>query len=293
MANRLADFIIDSSYKIFGNSIPKMPKLRKEYIKSGIKINFESYMSVAFSNTVTAAILSFIVAFFIMYLFKVPLIKNLQGALILSVISALLALVCSIAYPLTKVNSNAKEIDANLIYTVGYMSVLAAGGISIERVFERIVEVEEHKAIRDLALKFITNIKMLGYDVVSSLKDIEARSASSIFSKLMVSINSISKTSGDMKNLLAFETKNLLALKREQLKKRLSSMVALSELYVTAMVMAPITFIIMVTLLSVLGGSTTMSLSPVSQLNLIVFFGIPVICVVFILILDSALPKED
>ena len=118
------------------------------------------------------------------------------------------------------------------------------------------------------------------------------RSASEIFSKLIVSINSISKTSGEMKNLLAFETKNLLSLKREQLKKRLSSMVALAELYVTAMVMAPITFIIMITLLSVLGGST-MSLSPVLQLNLIVFFGIPVICVVFILILDSALPKED
>ena len=89
------------------------------------------------------------------------------------------------------------------------MSVLAAGGISIERVFERIIEVEPHKAIRNLSLKFTTNIKMLGYDIVSSLKDIEARSASEIFSKLIVSINSISKTSGDMKNLLAFETKNL------------------------------------------------------------------------------------
>ncbi|NLD67106.1 MAG: hypothetical protein GX648_11140 [Crenarchaeota archaeon] len=292
MANRLADLIIDNSYKIYGGIVPKMPKLRKEYIKSGLKMTFESYMSVAFSSTVAAAILSFIVAFFVMHLFNVPLIKDLQGALILSVITALLVLVCAIAYPLTRVNNNKKEIDANLIYTVGYMSVLAAGGISIERVFERIIEVEPHKAIRDLALKFTTNIKMLGYDVVSSLKDIEARSASEIFSKLIVSINSISKTSGDMKNLLAFETKNLLSLKREQLKKRLSSMVALAELYVTAMVMAPITFIIMITLLSVLGGST-MSLSPVLQLNLIVFFGIPVICVVFILILDSALPKED
>lgn len=60
MANRLADFIIDSSYKIYGSTVPKMPKLRKEYIKSGLKITFESYMSVAFSGTVAAAILSFI-----------------------------------------------------------------------------------------------------------------------------------------------------------------------------------------------------------------------------------------
>jgi hypothetical protein len=36
-----------------------------------------------------------------------------------------------------------------------------------------------------------------------------------------------------------------------------------------------------------------MSLSPVTQLNLIVFFGIPAICIIFIVVLDSALPKED
>ena len=81
-------------------------------------------------------------------------------------------------------------------------------------------------------------------------------------------------------------------LKTEQLKKKLSGMVALAELYITAMVMAPVTFIIMITLLSVLGNSS-MGISPITQLNLIVFFGIPAICVIFIVILDGFLTKED
>jgi len=195
-------------------------------------------------------------------------------------------------YPITRMNKNKKEIDTNLIYTVGYMSILSTGGTSIERIFERVLEIEPHKAIKDLANQFTINIKVFGSDITSSLNDVQIRSPSETFSKLLVSINSISKTSGDLKGLLAFETNNLLALKREQLKKKLSGMVALAELYITAMVMAPVTFIIMITLLSVLGNSS-MGISPITQLNLIVFFGIPAICVIFIVILDGVLTKED
>lgn len=292
LCQQLTDSIIDTSYKLFGNLVPKLPSLRKDFNKSGIKITFEAYAALTIFSGVTACATTFIVSLIMESFLGVPFDRGLLGSLVLAFIAGMLPLIISVVYPIMRVNRNKNEIDANLIYTVGYMSVLSAGGISIERIFERVIEVEPRVAIKKLALRFTTNIKVFGADIVASLNDIQARSASEVFSKLLLSINSASKTSGDLKGLLAFETNNLLALKRDQLKKRLAGMVALSELYVTAMVMAPVTFIIMITLLSVLGNST-MSLSPITQLNLIVFFGIPFICILFIVILDGALPKED
>ncbi|MCW3999254.1 MAG: type II secretion system F family protein [Candidatus Bathyarchaeota archaeon] len=289
---RFSGLILNASYRLFGGFVPELPKIKRDFDKSGMKIAFESYVALTIFVGVAVFAVSAPVSLSLQLLFSVPLSKGLIGAVVLAFIACMVALMVLVAYPLTRINKNKNEIESNLIYTVGYMSVLSAGGVAIERIFERVVEVEPHRAIKELALRFTVNIKLFGADIGASLKDIQGRSASDTFSNLLLSVYNTSKTSGDLKGLLAFETNNLLALKREQLKKRLASMVALAELYITAMVMAPVTFIIMITLLSVLGGAS-MSLSPVSQLNLIVFFGIPVICVVFILILDSTLPRED
>ena len=100
------------------------------------------------------------------------------------------------------------------------------------------------------------------------------------------------KTSGDLKGLLTFETEKLLHAKREQLKKTLSTLIALGEIYITAMVLGPIVFIIMLTILSVM-GNVAFGLSPAEQLNLIVFFGLPILSAVIIVILNGILPEEE
>ena len=195
-------------------------------------------------------------------------------------------------YPLYRKGQRKREIDANLIYTTGYMGVLSAGGIPIERIFDRVTQVEQHLPIKDLASKFMTNIKMFGLDVASSLDDITLHSPSETFSKLLTGIANTVKTSGDLKSLMAFETKRLLHAKREQLKKTLGTLISLGEIYIAAMVMGPIVFIVMITILSIM-GSVAFGLSPVDQLNLLVFFGLPTISTIFIIILNGVIPEEE
>jgi flagellar protein FlaJ len=184
------------------------------------------------------------------------------------------------------------EIDLNLVYTTGYMEVLSAGGIPIERIFDRVIQVERHPAIRDSAKRLITDVKVFGLDVVSSLNDVIKHSPSEVFSKLLVGIINTLKTSGDLQGLFTFETERLLSLKKEQMKKTLNSLLGLGEVYIAGVVMGPVTFIIMITILSVM-GTVAFGISPIMQLNLIVFLGIPMICLAFIVILNSALPQEE
>ena len=183
-------------------------------------------------------------------------------------------------------------IDTNLIYTTGFMGILSAGGISIERILERVADLERHTAIKDLAKRFLTNTKMFGLDMTSALKDITVHSPSETFSKLFVGLINTVKTSGDIKSFLLFETRRLLQEKREQLKKTLGTLTILSELYISSLVVGPIVFIVILTILSIMGNVVS-GLSPAEQLNLLVFFGLPAMSTSFIVILNAVLPEEE
>ncbi len=244
-----------------------------------------------------ASLVAFISAFAIgalihYFLFNLTLFQYFIAVLTFSSIVSLTVPIIFIVYPLYRRSQRRKEIDANLVYTTGYMGVLSAGGISIEKMFERVTQVEKPPPIKDLAKRLITNIKMFGLDVTSSLGDITLRSPSEAFSKLLIGITNTVKTSGDLKSLLTFETKRLLHAKREQLKKTLGTLMTLGEIYVTVMVMGPIVLIVMLTILSIM-GNVAFGLSPVDQLNLLVFFGLPTISTVFIIILNGVLPEEE
>ncbi len=287
-------YLTTVSHRVFGKIASRFTFTAFEqiYKKSGIPRLYESYISLMLFTSLVVFVSAFTVGALLHYfLFNLALFQYFLAVLTLSCVISLTVPMMFIVYPLYRRNQKRKEIDANLVYTTGYMGVLSAGGISIERMFERIIQVEQHPPIKDLAKRFITNIKMFGLDVTSSLRDITLRSPSEAFSKLLIGISNTVQTSGDLKSLLTFETNRLLHAKRQQLKKTLGSLIALGEIYIAAMVMGPIVFIVMLTILSIM-GNVTFGLSPAEQLNLLVFLGLPAISTVFIVILNGVLPEE-
>ena len=184
------------------------------------------------------------------------------------------------------------KIENDLVYSLSYMTVLSASGVSLERIMKRVSEVEENPPLRQLAKKFMMNIALFGFDVTSALKDISRRSPSEILKKLMDSMNNTVQTSGDLKGLLTYEVKRQLQRKRDGLKKTMGTLTYLGEMYVTLMVVAPILFILMLTILSIIGSGPFGS-SSILQLNLIVFFGIPLIATGFMIVLDTVVGGEE
>ena len=281
------------SYRLFGRISSHFTFLKKAYMQSGLSRSYESYVAMMFFSSLVAFISVFVAGSLVhSILFGLPLFQSLTAVLILSCISILMVPSIFIAYPLYRGDQRKKQIETSLVYTTGYMGVLAAGGISIERIFERVTQVEQHLPIRELASRVMSNIRVFGLDVVSSLDDVILHSPSESFSKLLISITNTLKTSGDLKSLLTFETQGLLHTKKEDLKKTLNTLTGFGELYITGVVIGPIVFIVMITILSVM-GTVTFGISPVMQLNLLVFFGIPALSMVCIVILNGVLPEEE
>jgi archaellum biogenesis protein FlaJ (TadC family) len=285
-------FFSTLSYRLFGRIASHFAFLRPVYMQSGLCRSYESYVALMFFASSISFVLTFTVAGLVHYfLLQLTLLGLLAAVLVFSSIVALVIPLLFVAYPLYRSSQRRKEIDANLVYTTGYMGVLSAGGISIERIFDRVTQVEQHAPIRDLASRLIANVRVLGLDIASSINDVMLHSSSEIFSKLLVGIMNTLRTSADLKSLFSFETQRLLHAKREQLKKTLNSLMSFGEIYITGVVISPIVFIVMITILSVM-GNVAFGLSPVMQLNLLVFFGIPVISAVSIVILNGILPEE-
>ena len=288
-------YLTTISYRLFGRITSRFTftAFKQIYQKSGTSGLFESYIALMFFIfSVVFASMFLVGALIHHFLFNLTLFQCFMAALIFSYITSLTVPITFVLYVLYRLGQRKKEIETNLVYTTGYMGVLAAGGIPIEKIFERMVQIERHTAIKDLSKKFITNIRMFGLDVISSLRDLILRSPSEALSKLLIGIANTVKTSGDLRGLLTFETKRLLHEKRENLKKTERTLIALGEIYIAAIVVGPIAFIIMLTILSII-GNVALGLSPVEQLNILVFFGLPAMSTVFILVLNSVLPEEE
>jgi len=286
-------FLTALSYRLFGKEASRFMLLKQVYEQSGISMLYELYIALMlFSSVATFVTASVIGALLHYFLFRLAGIQFAVAVLVLSIVASITVVVMFVSYPLYHRKQRRAEIDSNLVYTAGYMGVLSVGGISVERIFARVIQVERHPAIRDLAKRLVTDMKVFGLDVVSSLNDVIKHSPSEVFSKLLVGIINTLKTSGDLKSLLTFETDRLLSMKREELKKTLNTLLGLGEVYIAGVVMGPVTFIIMITVLSVM-GNVAFGISPIMQLNLLVFLGIPMICLVFIIILNGALPQEE
>ncbi len=286
-------YITVASNRLFGKMASHIAFLRQTYTQSGLHRSYESYVASMLLSCSIAFISAFATAASVhCVVLGMPLPQVLLAATALSCATSIAVSAVFVTYPLYRRDQRRKEIDANLVYTAGYMEVLSAGGISIERIFERVAQVERRISIRDLGNRLMMDVRVFGLDVSSALQDVILHSPSEAFSKLLAGIINSLKTSADLKSLLTFESQRLLHAKREQLKKTLSSLTAFGEIYITAIVIAPIVFIVMITILSIM-GNVAFGLSPVAQLNLLVFFGIPALSAVCIVILNGILPEEE
>ena len=171
------------------------------------------------------------------------------------------------------------------------MTILSASGTSIEHIMERLTEVEVDSPLHPITKKFLMNVELFGFDATSALADVMRRSPTDNLRKLYMSINNTIQTSGDLKGLLTYEVERQIQLKEEGLKKLTGNLTYMGEIYVTAMVVAPILFILMITILSII--NTSFGTSSVLQLNLIVFFGIPLMASAIIIVLDTMLGGDE
>ena len=224
------------------------------------------------------------------YVLRYSLPVALILTLVLLIPYTLIFLAFTLYYPLYRRHSRGWTITARLPYTLANFAVLASSGLTFTEALSTVRELEENKEIRREIDLLLTDLELLGYDVLTALERAARRSPSAALSLFLSGLRDAYITGGNLYSYASFSTQRLLELKRSELRRVTNTVAAISETYVTLMVAAPLMFIVMLAIIGMLGG--TIAGLPVNLLiSVLVLIGTPTFAAATLVMLDSALSK--
>ncbi len=261
-----------------------LSELEEIYKKSGLSGSFEEYITAGKLLLFRGFIVSYFVFAFLHYLFRVEWVRIFYVSLVLSVVSTAVIAFLYAWYPVYNRDLAVSDINMNLLNSVTFMLMLSKGGLSIERIIERVSESETSMYISALLNKFLVNIKVYGFNPQQSLQDISERSPSELFTKLLNGVVTTTQTTSDFSSFFEYESDALMQRKKEENQVLLNNIGFLSEIYVTLIVIAPLLMIILLTTFSFTSIDT--GVGGINNLNLVVFVGIPLLSAIIMILVD-------
>jgi archaeal flagellar protein FlaJ len=282
-----------TAYGLLAGRLPTIPQYKEVYEQAGMPLVYEAYLSTGFLIAFMAIIPTFVVS----YLLEIKifprerLIVPIAGSVVLSFVTFATVILLWLAYPILRRRGFKSDLENHLAYSFGILGVLAAAGMTLDRLFEKIASSESNAVLAELAKRFLRNVRVFGLDSETALQEVALHSPSQAFAGMLESIAVAYRTTGSIHDLVMFESSRLLQDKSDNLRRAISSLAVMAELYITLVVVGPIIFIVMLAIFGLLptGGLP----DPIFLINLIVFIGIPVLSVVFILLLDSVVTKSS
>ncbi len=283
------------AYGLFESPAKRLAKtfsfMKQVYYSSGLPEPFEAYLSLAILTTLIVGPVIFFFSFLIhINILKMNILFSTIASLLLLFVSSITTFTVFLYYPVYRVYSRRLSIEANLPFTVAYMAALASAGLGVERLIERSVTVETNNELKKEFSLLLRDIRVLGLDTATALTRRVERSPSLALALLLIGIRETYVTSGDLKNYLLYTAQRLIDEKTSRLRNIVNSLSMLAEVYTTLMVAAPLMFVVMLIIMSALGGQI-FGLPPAVLIFILVFVVMPFSAMGIYIAIDGVLSK--
>lgn len=271
----------------------KLGQLQENLAKASLKITFEAYLGLTvFASAVTGAV-CFVVIFLISSI-AMPVLSALGFAFLVAAVSALIAAATCYVYPNLAISTKARKIDANLPLTANFLAVLASSGMPPERIFRSLANVGDEFGVGEEMRRMIADIELMGLDLDGALKVGAKRSASRKFGALLDGVVTTSHMGGDLAGYLRDESDKFKKARMASMKSFLESLGGMAEVYVSFMIALPLALVVMLSIMSFLGGGAAMmgGVDPQVALTLLTFLITPAGVGIMLLLVDSMTPPR-
>jgi flagellar protein FlaJ len=284
------------AFQLLGSRIdrvlPLFRDLDQSLYKSGIKVNFKAYVSLTvFSSLLITIATAVLIPSLLVFAFHLPVLPALLYGCGGGLFAFAFSTIGFYVYPIYRADKLKRELEDELPFTTGYMAILASAGVSSEKIFYTLANMSVPLAISYEARDIIRNINLFGLDVISALEEASKRSPSEVFRETLEGFISTIHSGGNLAAYLREKSKQFMKLKRINLKKFSDTLSILSEFYISILLTGPLLLVIMLAVISMLGGGFLGGLSSELLLNLLTYMGIPVGAVIFLIILDAISPR--
>ena len=275
-----------------GRALPIFRDLDNNLQKAAMKTNFKAYVSLTVFTTLIATVAVWITAPLVLCLvFGVPLLASLLFGLGAGLLAGAASVVAFYFFPIYSADKHKRDIDDELPFTTGYMAILASAGVPPEKIFTSLANMKQPLAASSEAKDIIRHINLFGLDVISALEKISSRTPSEKLKEILEGTISTIHGGGNLEVFLHEKFRSYIKLRKLSLKKYADTLSMLAEVYVILLLTAPLLFVIMLSVMSVMGGGALGAFSSDMLLSLITYLGIPVAAIIFLIIVDSNSPK--
>lgn len=287
----LLEAISSFSYRLFKPSSrsPFISFISERYLKAQMGIPFPAYASAVVFISIIVCAVSAIVSFIVHALvLGLTILYTLVLVAVWAILGFSVTFTIGVYYPYVRSKNLAFRIDKALPYTVEYMAALASAGITIETLIRRTVEIESEKAIRNIFSFILRQMTIFNVDPIKALYEAANRSPSTNLKALLEGLSTVIGSSGDVSGYLMDYAKSLVEFRRSTLRKVLTAIGYLSEMYVALVIVGPIIIITILIIVAML-GQQIFGVDPVSVTMFTTLVLIPVLAAVVLILMDKTL----
>lgn len=278
------------AFRLFGDmakELEKMfPDLKEDLKKAGIKFSSQEYIaSSLFMSLISFIILLPFVSLFISIASQSFLFAYLT-AILVSLGIPFMVFFIHINYPKSIVNQREKEIEKFLPFSVLYLSSIIGSGLNLNKTFKTYVEFSDDNEFRREIKKIVEDVEFYGLDIITALERAINRSPSKKLREFFYGILATLRSGGDLYSFMRDSVIEYILDYRRKLSDFSRSMMLYTQIYLLLIVLGPIFFTILTSIMSIIGGVS----GAVMLHTFVIFVVLPVFSILFLYLVKKANP---
>jgi len=264
------------------------PGLQESLAKAGLYLPADAYTS--FMLTVAGIIGAFVAlnVFLLAFALSKSLLLSAIVAVPTFVVSGTFGIAFTYVYPSIASRKKRRAIEEGLPYTVSFMGILSSSGVPPERIMRSLALLEKADVgLGGESTVMYRDMELMGGDLITVLNAESKKNLSPLLSGIMDGFVSTIRAGGSLGAYFQEEAKALMRLRRSILKEFVDVLVTISEMYMGLMVAFPLILIVMLVVLSSIGGGTVGGIGPETLVPIVVYGIIPLAGTIILLFLDA------
>jgi len=205
------------------------------------------------------------------------------------ILAPLLVFLITFNAPKISQSSRASALQNEFPFMIGFIEVLAGGGVSPISALRRISRMEKvFPAAAKEAKRILIDIDVFGTDPITAFEKAARYSPYKPFANFLYGYTTVLKTGGDVTNYVDLKMKEAFDQRSSKIKRTTDSTATIAEAYLTVTSVLGISLFTLYEVQAVLSHVS----GGLQNLLLFSFVGIPVLSVLFLWILDGIQPKQ-
>ncbi len=265
--------------------------LKKDLKMSGMNKTLEEYLSTAVLTCLILFIIELPLFSIIFSMLSLGFLFSFFMAVTTSILICTFFFVLFVNYPKFIMRDKARDVERTLPFAGIYLSTIASSRLPPHKIFEIFSKFKEYGEVTKEARRIVADMEMFGLNIYDSLERAVERTPSRDLRDLFWTILSTLKSGGDLTVYLGEESKTFLNNYRRKLNEFARSLAIYLEIYLTALVLGTIFFIILTSVMSGFTGIVAQDMVFIQFF--LIFFFIPLISTAFIILIKSSSPGGE